>query len=437
MEAEYAKKMGISDDSGTVLSSGRPSDSDIGQTERTAVISHSDTAMVLFIAGLFSLAAFSIDLYLPSFAAIREGLHAEDGQVQLTLSVFFLGFGFGQLIFGPMADQLGRRQALLIGIGVYVLASVLCAVAPSVELLIVARGLQAVGGCSCSVVGRAIIRDLYKGDQASRVFSFSIMFFTAVPLIAPMFGAYLLESLGWRSNFWFLAILGILYLVLVVVLLKETLPRSQRKSISVKAHIGSYFLLLRQIKIVRYVLSIGLVFAGFSVFLSNSPLLFHDYYHMNPKLYAGCFALIVGGLLLSCFFNAAFVKIFGHRALFAASIKIAAASSGLLILCVLTSNTALPLLVLLISGYAISLQLVAANGMAGLLSASASQAGTVSAVLGFFQFLASAAFSAVVSFAYVGTPVAMATGMAIGGLGSLLAYLLIRPKFEGKKEPDN
>ena len=145
-------------------------------------------------------------MYLPTFSTIAREFDATAAQIQLTLSVYILGFTFGQLVYGPLSDRFGRRPVLLSGIVIYVAMSVLCATATSAEGLTIYRFFQAIGGGAGTVLSRAIIRDRYTGVQMAKVMSLMLTIILFAPMIAPVFGGYLLIWLGWRAVFWALTI---------------------------------------------------------------------------------------------------------------------------------------------------------------------------------------------------------------------------------------
>src|SRR5882757_4465455 len=161
---------------------------------------------IILILGLLSaIGPFSIDMYLPGFPAIAASLKTTVAEVTLSLSSFFIGISAGQFLYGPLLDRFGRKKPLYAGIGLYLAASACCAMARSVELLIILRLFQALGACACLVASRALVRDLFPVDQNARVFSQLMLVIAVSPIIAPTLGGYLTASLGWRYIFIVLA----------------------------------------------------------------------------------------------------------------------------------------------------------------------------------------------------------------------------------------
>ena len=166
-------------------------------------------ALIVFIAGLFSLLAVASDLYLPALPALRRDLGASDAQAQLTLSALVVGFGVAQLAYGPFSDRFGRRPVLLAGLAVFILASIAAMLAPTIETLVGARFLQGVGACSGQVIGRAIVRDVYEPVRGARTLAQIFLVLGLAPLFGPLLGGYLAVWFGWRATFAFLVLCGI------------------------------------------------------------------------------------------------------------------------------------------------------------------------------------------------------------------------------------
>ena len=180
-------------------------------------------ALAILLAMLGMLGPFSIDTYLPAFAAISQSLHASPVQMQQTLSAYLFGFAFMNLFHGALSDSFGRRPVILIGLVLFTLASIGCAVTQTVEQLIFFRAVQGLSTGAGIVVSRAVIRDMFPPDEAQRVMSQITIFFGIAPAIAPMIGGVLSEYLGWHSIFWFLVAVGLLLIAANARLLPETL----------------------------------------------------------------------------------------------------------------------------------------------------------------------------------------------------------------------
>ena len=160
--------------------------------------------LVILLGALTAFAPMSIDMYLPSLPAIATSLNGSLDAAQATVAVFFAGLALGQLAYGPASDLFGRRPALFVGITVYVLASALCAMSTSMEMLTGARLLQALGGCAGVVIARAVVRDRFDHIDSARIFSLLALVMGLAPILAPLMGGWVLAAAGWRPIFWVL-----------------------------------------------------------------------------------------------------------------------------------------------------------------------------------------------------------------------------------------
>lgn len=164
-----------------------------------------ERVLILILGALMAFGPLSIDLYLPSFPRIAASFSVSPARVELSLASFFIGLALGQLLYGPLSDRLGRRPTVLLGLGVYTIASTGCAFAQSLEFLIAARFIQALGACAGIVVTRAVVRDRFEAKEAARVFSTLMLVMGAAPILAPLIGGAVSQFAGWRALFGLLA----------------------------------------------------------------------------------------------------------------------------------------------------------------------------------------------------------------------------------------
>lgn len=241
---------------------------------------------------LVCLPRLSIDLYLPSLPAMADALHASDGQLQLTLSVFMAGSAASMLVCGPLADRYGRRPVLLAGTVIYLLASIACAV--NAPMLICARLLQAFGGCSGTMLGRVIVRDRFDRATQARLLGRISMGMGLSPIVAPLVGSVLDAAFGWRAVFGVLCALGSLSLCLTLWHVPETRPAT----VASKQHVlALYRRLLGDAYFLRYALAIGFVYCTYFPFIAESSVLLQRGMHLSPGAYALVFALTVSGYM--------------------------------------------------------------------------------------------------------------------------------------------
>ncbi|HEY6509402.1 MAG TPA: Bcr/CflA family efflux MFS transporter, partial [Vicinamibacterales bacterium] len=213
---------------------------------------------VVILGALTAMGPLAIDMYLPALPSIATDLHASAGLVQASLAAYFIGIAFGQAVYGPLSDRAGRKPALYLGLAVFTLSSVACALTTRVEMLIVCRFLQALGGCAPLVVPRAVVRDHFDQQASVRALSALVLVMGLAPILAPLVGAQLLARWGWRAIFWLLAAYGAVWLAVVVFLLQESLPVVARRAQPLREVLAIYTRLLRDRSYMGWVLSGGM-----------------------------------------------------------------------------------------------------------------------------------------------------------------------------------
>jgi len=257
----------------------------------------SGTAYYALAAALGSLTAIgplAIDMYLPALPAIARDLAAPPASVQASLAAYFIGIAIGQAFYGPMSDRVGRRPALFFGLSLFALSSVGCALAPNVSSLIAFRFLQALGGCAPIVVPRAVVRDYFDQRGSVRMLSMLMLVMGLGPILAPLIGGQLLVHFGWRAVFWVLAGYAVALLIVVALSLRESLHPDGRQRQSVGAVLMVYGRLLRDRAYLAHVLSGALIFSGLLAYISGSPFVFIELFHVPPErfgLYFGTNAI--------------------------------------------------------------------------------------------------------------------------------------------------
>ena len=259
----------------------------------------------LIIALLATLAPFSIDTYLPSFLDITRELHASTLQMQQTLSAYLIAFGMMMLVHGPLSDACGRKPVILAALLAYIATSIGCALAQSIEWLIAMRIGQGLAAGAGMVIGRAMIRDVYSGARAQKLMSHVTMTFAIAPAVAPIIGGWLHAWWGWRSVFWFLAVIGTGILYLTWARLPETLPATQRQSIRVHLVARAYARALANRGFMRLVAVLALNFAGLFLYIASVPVLLFDALHFAPEEFGWFFVPVVAGIMLGAFLSGA------------------------------------------------------------------------------------------------------------------------------------
>ncbi|TVT85437.1 multidrug effflux MFS transporter [Acinetobacter colistiniresistens] len=264
----------------------------------TPPISKISWSLLLLLSLFTALDALAIDIYLPAFPALAESFATTPGHVQLTLSVFLVGLAIGQGIYGPLLDRFGRRNPLLIGISIFILGSLLAAIAPSIEWLLAARFLQAIGASAGLVVPRAIISDVCDAKTSAKNFSILMQVMMIVPIIAPLFGSLILRIGSWHLIFYTLAALGALLWLWGTQAIPETLKPQYRQSLQFAAIRTSYQTLALNQRFMAYTLAGGSILGGFFVYLSQSPFIFIQHYHIHNEGFSTLFAANAIGLII-------------------------------------------------------------------------------------------------------------------------------------------
>ncbi|WP_084958236.1 multidrug effflux MFS transporter [Thermoactinospora rubra] len=247
--------------------------------------------LLLILGALSAIGPLSIDMYLPALPAIAGEMLTGPAQVQLTLTACLVGVSAGQVLAGPISDSRGRRVPLLIGVGGYAVASLLCAFAPSVTALVVLRLVQGIMGGAALVIVRAVVRDLYDGAVIARIFATLMMVSGLAPILAPIAGAQLLAFTSWRGVFVALSLAGLVLLLLVLPGVRETLPRQARARGGLRGTAATFWRLLRDRSFMAPALACSLAFAGMFGYISGGSFVLQDLYGATPQQYS----LIFGG----------------------------------------------------------------------------------------------------------------------------------------------
>src|SRR5215469_5233357 len=252
--------------------------------------------MVVLLGALTAFAPLSIDMYLPALPTLQRYFQTTEGEVQLTLASFFLGFALGQSLYGPVADRFGRKPPIYVGMLVYVLSSAACAFAASVHALTGFRLLQAVGACAGAVMSRAMVRDLFPVEETRRVYSALILVMGVSPLVAPLIGSYVLLWFGWKAIFLSVATAGSLALVGVYCRVPETLPAAQ--PLSASYIFRTYRGLLADRFFVGSTMATGFSSAGMFAYIAGAPFVFINIFGMRPDRFAWLFGINAAAVVI-------------------------------------------------------------------------------------------------------------------------------------------
>ncbi len=378
--------------------------------------------ILLILGSLSAFGPMAIDFYLPSFPALAQAFSTDVEHVQLSLASYFIGLAIGQLLYGPIADRFGRRIPLLVGVSLFTLASVACALAPSLEWLIGARFVQALGGCAGMVVSRAVVRDLCDPITSAKVFSQLMLVMGLAPILAPLGGGLLLDLFGWPSIFFGLTLFSALVLTGVYLWLPETLTSGDERP-PLRGALGQYKRLLGDGVFIGYAMTGGLSMAGMFAYIAGSPFVFIELYGVPAEHYGWLFGGNALGFILVAQVNAWLMR-FGGPAYWMRRVVWFYLACALVLLAVASAHTEQlwPLLVPLF-GCIASLGIIIPNASASAMADQGRHAGSASALMGSLQFSVAAGAAALVGVLHDGSAMPMAMVICLCGVGAVCASL--------------
>ncbi|MCX8571332.1 MULTISPECIES: multidrug effflux MFS transporter [Hyphomicrobiales] len=372
---------------------------------------------VAVVLGLLSaIGPFAIDMYLPALPTIGADLNAGTAAVQMSLLVFFLSMGLAQIVVGPISDMIGRKAPLYIGLVLFAIGAVGAAVAPNIEWLIAFRFLQGLGASAGMVVPRAIVRDLHTGTEAARLMSLLMLVFSVSPILAPLTGSLIIESLGWRAVFWTVTGAAVLAVVLLATSLKETRPADHRAESSIRSALVGYRFLLGDRNFLGLTAIGGFGIASFFVYLANSSFILIDHYGLSPSIYSVFFSINAVAFIGMSQLTGWLTERFGLKRVVRVAV-VGYATMMVVLLAVFASGVDRldVLAALLFVGYGF-LGLVIPTTSVLAMEEHGEIAGTASALMGTLHFAIGAAAMAVAGLFFDGTPLPMVAGITISAV---------------------
>jgi len=385
----------------------------------------SHLALISLLTALVGVGPLSISFYIPSLPAIGVALEASPAAVQATITWYLVGFASAQLFLGPLSDMIGRMPVLFGGLAAYVLASLACAMAPSVEVLWVARLAQGAAACTGPVLGRAIVRDLFEGPDIARAFAFIGTAIALAPAIGPIAGGVIQVWLGWQANFLVLS----LFALALIALARARLSESNHRRIADALRPGRLFRIYRDLLINRrymgnIVPGVG-AFAGLLTFTASAPYLFVREMGLGADTFGLLTLFHVSGYAAGAFVSGRLAgRVAPQRVIVAGLVLSGVAGVAMLAL-------ADALSVVRVIGpftlYTFGFGLLLPSSMAAALQPFPRVAGSASALMGFLQFAASASTSLLAAVAYDATAKPLASFLCVTSLVGLVLYLAARP----------
>ena len=383
-------------------------------------------ALTLLLSLLTALGPLTMDMYLPSLPAIGRALDASTAAVQLTISSYLLGFAVGQILYGPLSDRVGRRPVILAALVIYVAATVVCAVAQTIGILIALRFVQALGGAGCIVLARAAVRDLYSGERAGRELSLMGSITAFAPIVAPAIGGLLQDAFGWRASFYLLVVFALVAGATAARFLPETL----RQRASGPFSFGAMGALYRSVLVHRgFLANLGILvaaFVGLFAWISGAPFVMQGLYAMTPVAFGAAYAVGAAGYMVGAYVAARVVMRLGLDRTVGMGAVIMAAGGLAMAASVALGLSSVAWLVGTMTIYLAGMGLVLPQTQAGALTPFADSAGTASSLLGFAQQSSAAIAAAAIGhfLGYSAWPVAGTIGMA--GVVGLVLWVTTR-----------
>lgn len=376
---------------------------------------------LILMGALAALGPLAIDMYLPAFSAMAIDLQVSQGLVERTLACYLLGLAFAQLVYGPIADRYGRKLPLILGLVLFIVASIACSISQDINHLLFWRVVQAFGGAAGMVIPRAVIRDYLDTREAAQALSMLMLIMGAMPILAPLLGGQSIVFGTWRTIFHIMAAIGLGLLLIVILKMRESLKPKKRIPLAINTITSNYKLLLKHKAFIGYTLAGGLGTAGMFAYISGSPLVFITIYGIDPKWFGLLFGLNAATLIISAQFSARMLNKYTPTQLFKT------AQLGLVIMTIsavvltLLGIINLTLLMLCLMGYMASQGFVNPNAAALALAEQGPRLGTASALMGSLHMICGALAGFAISLWHTNSPLPLTSILFICATLSWLA----------------
>lgn len=381
-------------------------------------------SFLLILSALMAITSLSTDTYLPAMPLMATDLH---GDAELTITGFLIGFCIAQLIWGPISDRYGRRLPLFIGLGLFIIGSVGCALSTDIVQIVFWRVFQALGACTGPMLVRAMIRDLFSRTRAAQMLSTLVIIMAIAPIAGPLIGGQMIKVTSWHAIFWLLAMIGTLMLI-SLVWLPETLAVEKRSSASVINAFQNYFALLTNAKYMRFTLCLMFYYVAVYAFITGSPFVYITYFGVDPQHFGWLFSVNIVGLMAVSLVNKRLVHRYPLEALLKNAVYIATLAA---IVLAITTGLGVGGISVIVAAVLVFLSMngiIAATSMACALDAVPNFAGSASALMGALQYGSGIISSLLLALFSDGTPWTMGWIMALFTAASALMTLTIQVK---------
>ena len=381
------------------------------------------------VLGLLScVGPFAIDMYLPALPDIGSELGASVASTQMTLTTFFIAFGVAQLVYGPLADQVGRKPPLYIGLVIFIVGSIGCALAPSIGWLIASRFVQGLGAAVVMVIPRAIIRDLHTGTEATRLMALIMLVISISPMLAPLAGSGLIQLTGWRAIFLVLCGAAVCSLLMTGYLLPETLKPENRVAVNTGNLLRGAGILFRDPLFMGLTFIGGFGMASFFVFIASSSFVYTEQFGLTPTGFSIALAINAIGFFMASQTAAGLGERLGMRRVVQIGVTIFLVFSLIVLLMELIGLASLPVVVGLLFCANAGLGLVIPSTMVMALDPHGEIAGLASSLGGTLQMLAGGIAIVIASPFFDGTTLPMLAAIALCAIAAFILSLLVLPK---------
>lgn len=390
--------------------------------------------IILILGVLSALGPLSIDMYLPAFATIGADFGVGVDRVELSLASFFLGLSLGQLFYGTLTDRFGRKKPLYAGLAIYAVAAAGCALARTIDQLVVLRFLQALGACAGMVISRAVVRDLFEPRESARIFSALLLVMGIAPIVAPLAGGLVVKHASWPLIFWICGGFAALTLAGIAAFLPES--KADDPEARFRHALRVYVRILDDREFLRNALAGGFAQSAMFAYITASPNVFINVFGVAEENFGWIFGANAAGLILCAQINARLVRVYRPDRILRVSISVIAALGLVLVAAALAGaglwQTWLPLF-LFISVLGVTFP----NSTAEALASQSLRAGSASALIGTLQFVLAAGAAGLVSAFHEASAFPMAVTMAACGAAAALVYFGMEAKPWSAKDSAN
>lgn len=384
-------------------------------------------SLVLILSALMAITSLSTDIYLPAMPVMATDLQ---GDAELTITGFLIGFCIAQLVWGPVSDHFGRRLPLFIGMVLFIAGSVGCALSTDIVQIVFWRVFQALGACTGPMLARAMIRDLFSRTRAAQMLSTLMIIMAVAPIAGPLIGGQMIKVTSWHTIFWLLAIIGVLMLV-SLFWLEETLPAEKRVKASLSGAFANYAILLRNASFMRFTLCLTFYYVAAYAFITGSPFVYIRYFGVDPQHYGWLFAVNIIGLMAVSVVNRRLVHRYPLESLLRFAVFAATLAAVILAAATGFGFGGIGLIVVAVFVFFSMNGIIAATSTACALDAVPNVAGSASALMGSLQYGSGIISSLLLALLSDGTPWTMGWIMAVFTLASAGMALTIRVKRAG------